>query len=161
MAAASAVRTGILKPQQLRVSPARRPRPAARMLSAAFTSLSWTEPHASHCHSLIPRPAIPLGLDCGRWPLLEQVWDEYASSTSMGSAHAEFFNTIGRMKFIFGGSSRPKAVIARSKKRTFNVKNHRTEASAACGRSGGLVCWASLHIANTSRSTSLHRAIGS
>src|SRR6202789_3681773 len=66
---------------------ARRRRPAARMFFAALTFRSWTVPHAPQVHTLIPRPAIPLG------PLrashAEQVWVENASSTSADVAPAK------------------------------------------------------------------------
>jgi hypothetical protein len=43
------------------------------MFFAAFTSRSWTVPQSSQVHSLIPRPAIPLGLEEGRRPHSQQV----------------------------------------------------------------------------------------
>jgi len=66
---------------------ARRRRPAARMIFAAFTLRSFTVSHLPQVHSLIPRPAIPLG------PLreshAEQVWVENASMTSANVAPAK------------------------------------------------------------------------
>src|SRR5258708_12189737 len=57
------------------------------MFFAALTSRSWTAPHLPQVHSLIPRPAIPLG------PLrtlhAEQVWVENASLTSANVAPAK------------------------------------------------------------------------
>src|SRR5450432_3530972 len=57
------------------------------MFLAAFTLRSCTVPHSLQVHSLIPRPAIPLG------PLhashAEQVWVENASSTSANAAPAK------------------------------------------------------------------------
>src|SRR3546814_11033871 len=44
------------------------------MLRAALTSRSWTAPQSLHSHSLIPRPAIPFGLEGGRVLHSEQVW---------------------------------------------------------------------------------------
>jgi hypothetical protein len=52
--------------------------PQRRMFLAAFTSRSWTAPRSS----LIPRPAIPLGLEEGRRPHSEQVWVVCCSDTS-------------------------------------------------------------------------------
>ena len=56
--------------------------PQRRMFFAAFTSRSWTVPQSSQVHSLIPRPAIPLGLEWGRHPHFEQVWVVRSSDTS-------------------------------------------------------------------------------
>src|SRR5450432_1636364 len=57
------------------------------MFLAAFTLRSCTVPHSLQVHSLIPRPAIPLG------PLhashAEQVWVENASLTSANVAPAK------------------------------------------------------------------------
>src|SRR5215475_6862472 len=53
-----------------------------RILRAAFTSRSWTLPQSSQRHSLIRKPAIPLGLEAGRPPHSEQVWVVLASQTS-------------------------------------------------------------------------------
>src|SRR3546814_9139078 len=52
------------------------------MLRAALTSRSWTAPQSLHSHSLIPRPAIPFGLEGGRVPHSEQVWVLIRSETS-------------------------------------------------------------------------------
>src|SRR3546814_9175406 len=52
------------------------------MLRAALTSRSWTAPQSLHSHSLIPRPAIPFGLEGARVPHSEQVWVLIRSETS-------------------------------------------------------------------------------
>jgi hypothetical protein len=52
------------------------------MFFAAFTSRSCAVPQSSQVHSLIPRPAIPVGLEEGRQPHLEQVWVVRSSDTS-------------------------------------------------------------------------------
>jgi hypothetical protein len=52
------------------------------MFLAALTSLSWTVPQSSQVHSLIPRSAIPFGLEDGRQPHSEQTWELCASEVS-------------------------------------------------------------------------------
>ena len=51
------------------------------MFFAAFRSRSWVTPHSTQVHSLIPRPALPLGLLLGFALQHEQVWVVFASST--------------------------------------------------------------------------------
>src|SRR5467141_2914667 len=57
------------------------------MFFAAFTFRSCTVPHSLQVHTLIPRPAIPLGPL--RTPHAEQVWVENASLTSPNVAPAK------------------------------------------------------------------------
>src|SRR3546814_20932264 len=52
------------------------------MLRAALTSRSWTAPQWLHSHSLIPRPAIPFGLEGCRVPHSDQVWVIIRSESS-------------------------------------------------------------------------------
>lgn len=59
---------------------ARRAIPVLRMFFAALMSRSCSTPHIAHRHALIPRPATPFGPV--RLRQHEQVWVEYASSTS-------------------------------------------------------------------------------
>ena len=84
----------------MKIPPARRLCPAARMLRAALTSLSCSVPQSAHIHSLIPSPALPFGLLTERLPQHEHVWVLYASLTSANTtdrAIALYFSCVFNM----------------------------------------------------------------